>query len=831
MKFFLSLFATLALIYLLDRSWPVGSTRIPPVGKFLDPLNGFWQNAEPKNHIGPRDLRVNGLNSKVTVLYDSLLIPHIFADNEDDLYVAQGFVTAMHRLWQMDFQTLAAAGRLSSVLGPGPGNAILEYDRSQRRLGITFGAENAESMMIKDPVQKKMLENYTTGINRYISSLKYKDLPLEYKLMDYQPEPWSVLKCALLLKSMAQTLNMGDKDIEMTNALRLYGKETVDLLYPDREPGVDPIVDNPGGWNFDPVQIAKNSASQPDEFIAITGMAKSNPDLGSNNWAVSGSKTATGAPILCNDPHLDTSLPSIWYAIHLSGPDINVMGVSIPGAPGVIIGFNDSIAWGVTNAQRDLVDWYRITYKGPARDYYLLDSVWTRTEKKVEQITVRGAPTFYDTVIYTNWGPVSYDRNFRADDNLSDYAFRWIAHDPSKEATTFYKLNRARNFNEYMDALDHYASPAQNFAFASVSGDIAIRVQGKFPVRHKDEGKFVLDGSQSANGWNAFIPLRQNIMEKNPSRGFVSSANQYPVDSTYPYYITASSYEAYRNRRINDVLRKMDDLTVSDMMMLQNDNYNLHAAESLPFLLDRLDIDTTDLNDEGSEGMALTRAYRELARWDYFNDKDSEGASYFQAWWDTFVPRLWDEMHGLPYALRQPTTYNTVKLIKENKAGRFYDMQSTEVGESLSDIIRTSFAVSVAGIQQWMEDHAMDRVRWADYKDTYVRHLARLEPLGYHVQHGGNANAVNASSRFHGPSWRMIVSLEKTGIKAYGVYPGGQSGNPGSFHYSDMLDSWANGKYFQLVFPGRVEDMQSHLLFETDLNPREKERETIGSRP
>src|SRR5690606_2502363 len=296
---------------------------------------------------------------------------------------------------------------------------------------------------------------------------------------------------------------------------------------------------------------------------------------------------------------------------------------------------------------------------------------------------------------------------------------------------------------------------------------------------------------------------------------------------TYPYYITASSYESYRNRRINNVLRQLHDVTVTEMMRLQNDNYNMHAAESLPFMLSQLAVDTAALREEGEEGAALIRAYRALSRWDYFNNRDAEGASYFQAWWDTFMPRLWDEMYGLPYALRQPTTYNTVKLMKENSAREFYDIQHTEGQESLQDVVRNSFAVSVASIQDWMEARKLDKVRWADYKDTYVRHLARLEPLGFHVQHGGNANAVNASSKYHGPSWRMVVSLEKTGIKAYGVYPGGQSGNPGSFHYSDMLDSWANGKYFSLAFPKRIEDMQQFLLFETDLNPREKEREGL----
>jgi penicillin amidase len=823
MKFFLSLFGTLALILFLDRSWMVGHTRIPPLGKFLDPMNGFWQNAEPRNHIGPADLRVNGLKQRVRVQYDSLLIPHIFAADEEDLYMAQGFVTAQHRLWQMEFQVLAAAGRLSSILGPGPENALVEYDRRQRRLGIPFAAQNAAEMMTKDPVQKRVLERYTEGVNRYISSLRYKDLPLEYKLMDYEPEPWTVLKCALLLKSMAQTLNMGDKDIEMTNALKLYGKEMVDLLYPDRDCETDPIVDNPGGWNFNPVTLANIPPALPEGLVHVDPTPKSNPDLGSNNWAVSGSRTATGAPILCNDPHLDTSLPSIWFAVHLNGPGVNVMGVSIPGSPGVIIGFNDSIAWGLTNAQRDLVDWYKITYQDASRERYLLDGKWKNTEKKIEEIIVRGEPTVYDTVVYTHWGPIPYDRNFRSGEELSDYAFRWIAHDPSKESTTFYKLNRANNFNDFMEALDHYASPAQNFVFASVSGDIAIRIQGKFPVRRKDEGKFVLDGSKSSNGWNAYIPLEQNIMEKNPTRGFVASANQYPVDSTYPYYITATSYEAYRNRRINSVLRRLNGVTVTDMMRLQNDNYNLHAAETLPFLLNHLDIDTAALRDEGPEGVALVNAYRKLATWDYFNDKDSEGASYFQAWWDDFYPRLWDEMMEEPFVLARPSEYNTVKLLKENRIASFYDIRSTEARESLRDLVRTSFATSVARIEKWKEDREMTRVRWADHKDTYVRHLARIEPMSYHVQHGGNGNAVNASDHLHGPSWRMIVSLEKTGIKAYGVYPGGQSGNPGSYHYSDMLEAWANGRYYRLSFPKRPEEMQPYLFYETDLNPREKE--------
>ncbi len=818
MKFFLSLLVTLSLIYILDQSWLIGNNRLPAPGKFLDPFHGFWQNAEPKGFIEPNELNLSGLKDKVVVSYDSLLIPHIFAGNDGDLYLAQGYITAVHRLWQMEFQTHAAAGRLSSILGPGKDSVYLNYDRNQRRLGIVTAAEKAVEAMMRDSVSRIAIENYTRGVNLYIRSLTYKNLPIEYKLMDYSPEEWTPLKCGILLKSMAQTLNMGDKDIEMSNALKLYGKEMVDLLYPDREPGTDPVVNNPGGWNFAKIALDPLPSALPDELIGITQREQGDPTIGSNNWAVSGSKTATGSPILCNDPHLNTTLPSIWYAIHLNAPGINTMGVSLPGGPGIIIGFNDSIAWGITNAQRDLVDWYKISYENDQRNHYMLDGEWQETRKRVEKITVRGYEPFYDTVIYTKWGPVAYDKNFRPEDGLRDYSFRWISHDPSTEISTFYRLNRAKNFNDYMNALNYFSSPAQNFVFASVSGDVAIRVQGKFPVRRKDEGKFLLDGSKSSNGWQRYIPFDQNVMIKNPERGFVSSANQYPVDETYPYYITATSYEAYRNRRINQVLQKMNSVTVRDMMSLQNDNFNLKANESLPLFLSILNHSDTSKYSEPAR-----KAHKILTAWDYVNNKDSEGASYYEAWWDNLMPMLWDEMYNNETALSRPTTYNTIKLIRENPTLEFFHTSKESTGEQdLNKIIVNAFMAGVASIEKWKEDSKKEKVRWADYKDTYVRHVARIAPFGRHVQHGGNHDIVNASASTHGPSWRMVVSLEKSGIKAFAVYPGGQSGNPGSVHYTDMLNSWCTGRYFSLIFPHRAEEMKDKLFFSTQLNPKNR---------
>ncbi|MCK6618606.1 MAG: penicillin acylase family protein [Cyclobacteriaceae bacterium] len=808
-KFLISLAVTILLVWALDKRWTAGNIPIPPLGKFLAPSHGFWQNIEPRGYQLPEFLNLPGLKQPVTIVFDSIMIPHIIAQNDEDLYYAQGYITAFHRLWQMEFQTHAAAGRLSEIVGKSKDDAALNYDRQQRRLGMVYAAENALRSMESDPVAKMVVTRYAEGINAYINSLSDKKLPLEYKLLDYKPEPWTILKSALLLRSMAQTLNMGDKDMQMTNALKLFGREMLEVLYPDLEPMGDPIVEKPGKWNFEPVPLSDTIMALPDELIKITRLVTPDPTIGSNNWAVSGSKTKSGYPILCNDPHLTISLPSIWYAIQLQAPGINCMGVSLPGAPGVIIGFNDSIAWGVTNAQRDLVDWYRITFQNNQKEKYKLDGDWKDTRKVIEKINVRGGDAFYDTVIYTHWGPVPYDEHFRAENNRRHYAFRWIAHDESEELLTFYKLNRAKNHADYMRALDHYSSPAQNFIFASVTGDIAIRIQGKFPARKKYEGKFVLDGSRSSQGPQAYIPFAHNVMDKNPERGFVSSANQYPADATYPYYINAVSYEAYRNRRINNLLRQGNAITLSDMMDLQLDTYSIKAEELLPVLMGY--VDEAILTNEESEALRL------LKNWDYYYKKEAEAPAYFENWWRTLYASIWDELRSDSLSLAYPTAWNTIHLIKTRPDFVFFDDQSTPEKETLTHLVRQAFKKSVTEVEDWKKEKGMIPL-WADYKDTYVEHLTRMEPFSYHVQHGGHGDAVNASSRRHGPSWRMIVSVEPNGPKAFATYPGGQSGNPGSAHYNSMLGRWADGKYFNLMFL-QPDKQPAGSLFTTTLKP------------
>ncbi len=747
-----------------------------------------------------------GLKDKVSVVYDSLLIPHLFASNDDDLYRVMGYVTAQHRLWQMEFQTHAAAGRISEIIG----DQALDFDRNQRRLGMVYGAKNALVAHSKDSTIKRVNAIYTEGVNAYIDRLSYEQYPLEYKLLDYEPEPWTELKIALLLKNMSKTLNSGERDFQMTNALNLFGKETLDLLYPDRETVGDPIVDASRSWRFDPITLDTIPLALPDQLVNIQPTTKTVKGVGSNNWAVSGLKTANGSAILANDPHLTLSMPSVWFAAHMNSPGVNVMGVTFTGSPVIILGFNDSISWGATNAQRDLIDWYKIQFKDEAKNEYLSDGEWRAVHKEIEEFKIKGENSFYDTVMYTHHGPIVYDDSFHGESERNHYAYRWIAHDESIELKTFYLLNRSGDHDDYMQALDYFTGPAQNFAFASREGDIAIRIQGKFPVRRNDEGKFVLDGTKTSDEWQAFIPNEHNVMSKNPTRGFISSANQYPVDSTYPYYVHSNVYEAYRNRSINQQLSAMDEITPADMMKLQNDNYNLQAAESLPFMISKI------------EGEAVAQSHSKvltmLKNWNFVNAAESQAATYYEVWYNTLYRSIWDEMTTSAASLSLPSDFTTIKLMKTDSTLSFYDVAATPEKEDLKMLISQSFAKTIEIIEQWKLENG-DEPEWGKFKGTQIGHLLRIGPFSNSVINGGHGSAINAITGNHGPSWRLVASMEKTGVKAWGVYPGGQSGNPGSPFYNNLTKSWSEGKYYRLHFPGSQRETSSYKYFTATFNP------------
>ncbi|RYF87934.1 MAG: penicillin acylase family protein, partial [Chitinophagaceae bacterium] len=446
-----SLFAvlTVATIFLLNTK-----TLLPaPLGKLLSPQHGVWQNAEAADADFSADLQFDALKGKTDVYFDERLVPHVFAEVETDAYFIQGYLHAKFRLWQMDLQTLSAAGRASEAVG----EIALTHDREFRRLGMVYAAENSLKVMEADPQTKAICDAYTAGVNAWINSLTESTLPVEYKLIGYQPTEWSNMRTALFLKYMSYDLAARETDFEMTNARRFFTLEDFNLLYPAIQDSLDPIIPRGTAFTKPAMVLEKPNTADSVYFKGPASVeASQKPDVGngSNNWAVSGSKTASGAPILCNDPHLGLNLPSLWYEMQISTPSFNAYGASFPGSPNVIIGFNDSIAFGFTNGGRDVRDYYEIQFKDESRKEYWFDSAWKQTEFRYEEIKIAGKPTLIDTVAYTVFGPVMFDKSYsgKRTDNKTNYAVRWKAHDSSNELLIFTKLNRAKNYADYQDA-------------------------------------------------------------------------------------------------------------------------------------------------------------------------------------------------------------------------------------------------------------------------------------------------------------------------------------------------------------------------------------------
>ncbi|MEO5648142.1 MAG: penicillin acylase family protein, partial [Chitinophagaceae bacterium] len=320
-----------------------------PLGAILSPQHGLWQNAEAVDADISENLSFAGLKGKVDVYFDDRLVPHIIAEKDEDVYFVQGYIHAKFRLWQMEFQTHAAAGRVSELLG----DTALNFDRQKRRLGMVYAAENSLQEMEKDPETKAICDAYTAGINNYIVGLTEASLPVEYKLLGYKPEKWSNLKTALFLKYMALDLAGYETDFEMTNAKSVFSMSDIVKLYPLLNDSLDPMVPRGTVYALPLLNIMPPATTDSLYLVPLDSVSikadKPDPANGSNNWAVAGSKTRSGSPILANDPHLGLNLPSLWYELQMSTPTFNAYGVSFPGAPGVIIGFNDSCAFGFTN--------------------------------------------------------------------------------------------------------------------------------------------------------------------------------------------------------------------------------------------------------------------------------------------------------------------------------------------------------------------------------------------------------------------------------------------------------------------------------------------------
>lgn len=784
--FILSVSITILLIVGLNTTIYLSA----PLGKLLSPQEGVWQNAEPVGVTFNIQKHFANLKGPVEVYLDDRMVPHVFAENELDAYFVQGFIHAKFRLWQMEFQTLAAAGRISEVIG----EKALDYDRKQRRMGMVYGAEKLLEQFEADPDTKSSCDAYTEGVNAYIKSLSESQLPIEYKLIGNRPEKWTNLKTALFIMAMTNDLAGYDTDFENTNLLHLLGEQKFNLLFPDVNDSLSPVI--PKGIAFtQSVPLPMQPADADSIYFHRTDSVwfqdelKPNPDNGSNNWAVSGSKTKSGRPILCNDPHLSLRFPSIWFEMQINTPTYNSYGVSFPGIPGIVIGFNDHVAFGFTNSGRDVKDYYEIKFKDQTKKEYWFNNQWQPSKLRIEHIQIKGRKEILDTVAYTVFGPVMYDATYQ--DKLKQnksYALRWTAHDGSNPLKMWYLLNRAKNYDDYLNAIKYFHVPGQNMLFASKSGDIALWQQAKFPLRWKGQGLFVMPGFDSSYMWKGFIPQEDNPHAFNPSQGFLSSANQRPVDSTYPYFIPGR-YDVYRGIMVNKLLSNMQDITPEDMKKMQTNNHNVFAETIRPLILQS--VQQERLTSDARKYLSI------FTNWNLENNPDQKGPTIFINWFDSLQAEIFhDELGKTTLPITKPDRHTTVELLLKDSVLSFIDDVNTPVTEGLPDIVTNAF---LKCIPLFTDLDKEGKLQWGKYKNTTIYHLfqANMMPFAREgLAVGGGSTIINATGKDHGPSWRMVVHLTDQ-TEAYVVYPGGQSGNPGSAYYDNFVDTWAKGDYYK----------------------------------
>ena len=779
------------------------------------------------------EVRISGLQAPVDIYRDEEGIPHIYAANTHDLFFAQGYVHAQDRFWQMDFNRQVGSGRLAEMFG----EETLDTDRFLRTLGWARVVHQEIEQM--DPENLAVMQAYADGVNAYIEGRPDSSLSLEHTVLGliaagYQVEPWEPLHSLTWAKAMSWNLG-GNLDGEIQRAIllkTLSEGQVADLIppYPADRPLIVPDFHLAGGASTaqggatDAYELAgpllEGLQAQIGDLEALLG--PSGETIGSNNWVISGSRTASGKPLLGNDPHLGEQIPSIWYEVGLHcepvGPDCpyQVSGFSFAGVPGVIIGHNENIAWGVTNTGPDVQDLYIEKINPDNPNQYEFEGEWVDMELVQETLLVSGGEPEELTVRYTRHGPIISDtygglEDFDTQAGIElpqDYAIalRWTALQPSYIFRAVLGFNRAKNWEEFRQAAQDFAVPAQNLVYADSAGNIGYQMPGWVPIRSQGDGALPVPGWTGEYEWEGFIPFEELPYTYNPESGYVVTANNRVVGQDYPYLIADVFAYGYRAGRIVELIENASGpITLETMQRIQADNKNLNAETLVPLLLQ------LPVNDErGRRALALFEG------WDYQQHMDSAPAALFEVFWKNLLAATyWDDM---PEEFRPgggDRWYTVMDQLVEQPEAAWWDDKSTAEAEDSQVILSRAFAAAVEELSA-AQGNDPARWNWGDLH-TLVFHNESLggSPLGFLFNRGpyrvsGGPDLVNAT-RWSAeepentyavttlPSMRMIVDLGEL-ENSLSIHTTGQSGHPYHTHYIDMADRWRNIEYHPMYW-------------------------------
>lgn len=772
-----------------------------------------------------------GLQQQVTVDRDNWGVPHIRAASVEDAAEAQGYVMAQDRLWQLDLLRRVARGQLSDILG----KRTLEIDKDFRTLGLGRIADREETTL--EPEPRKLLEAYARGVNEFMKQHE-RNLPLEFSLLGYKPQPWKPADTLAISGYMYRTLaDTREREMNRAKVTARAGADRAKELFSIESPldhfvVGDPNVPNDGSQRSatDPdedddddvqpdtvfkadlakpyggpsensaVDITSELAESVEEFLRASNKAV-RAGLGSNNWVVGGAHTATGKPLLANDTHLELMMPCIWYEVHVTAPGWNVKGLALPGSPMIIIGHNDRIAWGFTNNGADVLDLYVETFNPAAPDEYRVKGAWAKAQVIDEAIRVKGRSDEHLQVTVTRHGPVVHREGDKG------YAMRWTATEPGGLANSYSWLGKARNWKEFREAMKRVWGPAQNAVYADVEGNIGYIMAARVPIRKKGHGEVPVPGDTDDYEWTGYIPFEQLPQALNPDSGLIATANARVVGPNYKPYLTDRWEEPYRTARIYDLLHDRRDLRVEDMLKVQTDTYSYPHV----FLAEQLlaAAKTVKSNDPRAQ-----RLIDGLKDWNGIADANSASIAFLFAVRNSALKLILEPVLGEDTALYQWRSTTFLQRTLTDRPSKWLPAAYKNYDELL-------FAAADDAVKKLAENSKGERIDdWAWKK---FNSLDMFHPLGHNnvlkaflsitdKPQSGTIYSVRAASKTHGPAMRFVANPANWNESIL-LIPSGESGQPGSSHYSDQFSYWYEGKPIPAPFSDAAESkVKKHTL-------------------
>ncbi len=750
-----------------------------------------------------QDIRLEILQQPVRVFTDKWGVPHIFAENEQDLFRAAGYIVAGERLWQMDLMRRGATGRLSEIFGP----AALETDKYLRTLGIEEIARKIADQL--SPESRAFLQYYTDGVNAFLRTNGSR-LPVEFSLLGYEPDEWKITDSIAIIRIMGIRLSYAWRQdpllFRLANKIGL--KKTLEL-FPDY-PEDAPLIVSELMQRLDPVfAVLSQQGRAVGQILGGPGVL-----AGSNSWVVSGKRSASGKPILANDPHLGLHLPPIWFEMHLSGGEYHAAGMNLVGTPGLTIGHNGVAAWGLTNGMIDDADLYFEKINPENKNQYWDGKAWQQLTTRAEVIEVKGED---DPVILqvrsTPRGPIVSDVHPLFQEDTLAVSYRWTGHLISDEIDVFNRLARMRSWDDFLAAVERYVAPSQNFIYADTTGVIGYHLGGYIPIRRDGKGYLPYKAWDPAGDWLGPVPFDRMPQSYMPRKNFIVTANNRMVPKDWPWYLGFAWEPASRAARITELLQRTDRIDIAGMQKIQSDVHSVYARGVMKSLQRVV----------SSENMPehLRDYWRLLEQWDFESTTESTAATLFNVLFIHMMQNtMQDEMGEAMYRefidwFNFPS--RAIEAFVDNPQSSWWDDVNTPEKENMRDILVRSFEQTIAfleenlgkgpGFWEWGKLHTL----------TFAHPVGSQKPLDRIFNRGpypvGGSHSSVAKSEYKvakpyavvaGASMRMIVDMASP-LQPHTVIPGGQSGQPMSGHYDDQISLWLRGEH-------KVIQMDRHLV-------------------